>query len=116
MKLLTKQAKDKDKDKLTYQEKRARQAQHKHEFRKDARKQGQTPYDSTTRQQQSWPLTARGALPLAHDSPLGLSEEPGPRLRTTAVSGYQKSLDHSGLQCGPGAPLRYQPRRPSHLH
>jgi len=38
MKLLTKRAKVKAKDKLTYQDKRARQAQHKHEVREDARK------------------------------------------------------------------------------
>ena len=81
MKLLTKRAKVKAKDKLTYQDKRARQAQHKHEVREDARKPDQTPNDSAFRQRQSWPLTARGALPLAHGGPPGLSEQ---------------SLDHSG--------------------
>ena len=37
MKLLTKQAKVKAKDKLTYQEKKTRQAQHKHEVKQIAR-------------------------------------------------------------------------------
>ena len=42
---------------------------------------------------ESGPLTDRGALPLAHGGPPGLSEQ---------------SLGHSGLQCGPGAPLTNQ--------
>ena len=79
MKRLTKQAKAKAREKLTYQERKTRHAQHKHEVSEEARKPGQTRDNSAVRQRQSGPLTARGALPSCARLPSrAIRAEPGP--------------------------------------